>query len=140
MDSADPAAQAAQQLLVTFSRLRHRMREFTTGLTPSQTSILSRLDRGGESTASQLAQAERVRPQSITPTLNVLADRGLIVRRADPNDGRRQLISLSEAGRAGVRDVRRAENEWLTRSLRENLSEAELQNLRECLTMLARID
>jgi len=116
------------------------MRDFTTDLTPSQVSILSRLDTGGESTATALAQAERVRPQSITPTLNVLAARGLITRRADPQDGRRQVIALSPTGQASIRDMRRAEGEWLTRSLREHLSDEELHQVRECLILLARID
>jgi DNA-binding MarR family transcriptional regulator len=39
-------------------------------------------------------------------TLAALDERGLIQRRADPDDGRRQLISPSDAGREFIDDSR----------------------------------
>ena len=57
---------AAQELRVGVGRLRRRFREVTDRreLTPSQVSVLSRLWKEGPSTASGIAAAERVRPQS----------------------------------------------------------------------------
>jgi DNA-binding MarR family transcriptional regulator len=135
----DSAAQAARELVVNYSRLRRRLREFASDLTPSQTSVLSRLAKEGESSASVLAQAERVRAQSMAATLGALDERDLIERRPDPDDGRRQLITLSIAGAEYVHGYRKARDEWLARTLREHLTEAEIATLREATGLLERI-
>lgn len=91
-DVSGSAARAARDLRVVFSRLRRRLREVydTRQLTPSQTSVLSRLGKDGDASTSDLAAAERVRPQSMAATLGALDERGLITRRPDPGDGRRR--------------------------------------------------
>src|SRR4051794_21523944 len=120
-ESADSAVRAARNVRVVVGRLRRRLREVadTGELTPSQESVLSRLAKDGPASASDLAAAERVRPQSVAATLAALEVRGLLERRADPADGRRQLISLSRAGRELSDDSRRAREEWLVRALRD---------------------
>src|ERR1044072_2847945 len=119
------SVRAAHEIRVVVGRLRRRFRESydTEGLTPTQTSVLSRLSKDGPSSASGLAAAERVRPQSMALTLGVLDERGLIERRPDPDDRRRQLISVSEAGHAFLEDSRRAGEEWLARSLESRFTE-----------------
>ena len=72
-------------------------------------------------------------------TLAVLDDRGLVQRRPDPGDGRRQLVSLSEAGRAFLEDRRRAGEEWLTRSLQARYTEREQQLMIEALALLDKL-
>ncbi|HXP99393.1 MAG TPA: helix-turn-helix domain-containing protein, partial [Solirubrobacteraceae bacterium] len=54
--------------------------------------VLGRLDREGTSSTSDLAAAERVRPQSMAQTVGELEADGLLSRRADPADGRRALL------------------------------------------------
>jgi DNA-binding MarR family transcriptional regulator len=44
-------------------------------LTPTQASALARLGKGGVSTVSALAAAEKVRPQSMASTVEALAAR-----------------------------------------------------------------
>ncbi len=65
------AQQAASEVRAVFSRLRRRLRETYSddGLTPSQTAVLIRLAKEGPATTSELATAERVRPQSMATTL-----------------------------------------------------------------------
>jgi DNA-binding MarR family transcriptional regulator len=135
------AARAARDLRVMVGRLRRRLREVYDGhgLTPSQTSVLSRLDKEGAASASDLASAERIRPQSVATTLAALDDRGLIQRRPDPGDGRRQLISLSQAGRDLIDDSRHAREEWLSRALQDHYTEAERQLIIEAMTLLERL-
>lgn len=137
----ESAVRAARELRVVFGRLYRRFKELADNqeLTPSQASILSRLGKEGDASASDLAAAERVRPQAVAPTLAVLAERGLIERRPDPDDRRRQVISLSPAGRALFEDTRRAGDEWLTRALHEHYTEAERQTLITAMALLERI-
>jgi DNA-binding MarR family transcriptional regulator len=138
---SESAARAARELRVVVSRLRRRLKEvYDAGdLTPSQTSVLSRLEKDGAASASDLAAAERVRPQSMAATLAALDERGLIKRRPDPGDGRRQLVSLSAAGREFIDDSRQAREEWLTRALQERYTEAERHTVIEAMGLLDRL-
>jgi DNA-binding MarR family transcriptional regulator len=138
---SESAARAARDLRVVVGRLRRRLQELydTRELTPSQTSVLSRLGKDGAASASDLAAAERVRPQSVATTLSALDERGLIQRRPDPDDGRRQLISLSDAGRAFFDDRRRTGEEWLSRALEDHYTESERTTVLEALALLERL-
>ena len=138
---SESAARAARDLRVVVSRLRRRLRELydTRDLTPSQTSVLTRLGKDGPASASALAAAERVRPQSVAATLAALDERGLIHRRPDPGDGRRHLISLSAAGREFFEDKRRASEEWLSQALQDRLTEAERHTVIQALALLDRL-
>src|SRR5262245_9616783 len=100
-DVSPSAVRAARDLRAVFSRVHRRLRENGTedGLTPSQTAVLARLSKDGACSASVLAAAERIRPQSMAATLAVIEQQGLIRREPDPQDGRRQLVRLSEVGR-----------------------------------------
>ncbi|MFD8379502.1 MarR family winged helix-turn-helix transcriptional regulator [Streptomyces sp. NPDC059679] len=135
------AVRAAHEIRVVVGRLRRRFKETYDNeeLTPTQTAVLSRLSKDGPASTSDLAAAERVRPQSMAATLGVLDERGLIRRRPDPDDGRRQLISLSESGTAYVDDARRAGEEWLARSLESGYTEEERQTIIEALALLDRL-
>jgi DNA-binding MarR family transcriptional regulator len=138
---AASAVRAARDVRVVVGRLRRRLKEtYDTGdLTPSQTSVLSRLDKDGAATASALAAAERVRPQSVATVLSALGERGLIERRPDPDDGRRQLVSLSAAGREFLDDKRHAGEEWLARALHQRFTEAERHAVIEAMALLERL-
>jgi DNA-binding MarR family transcriptional regulator len=71
-------------------------------LTLSEASVLARLERESPTTPGELAAGERVKPQAMGVTLGGLESRGLVSRRADPDDGRRVLMSITDAGRALV--------------------------------------
>jgi DNA-binding MarR family transcriptional regulator len=108
-------------------------------LTPSQTSVLSRLDKDGEASVSDLAAAERVRHQSVAATVGVLVERGLVSRRPDPEDGRRQLVFVTDSGHAFLEDRRRAGEGWLTRALEDQCTEEERRTLLAATALLERI-
>lgn len=135
------SVRAARDLRVVLSRLRRRLVDVaeTHELTPSQLSVLSRLGKEGPASASDLAAAERIRPQSVAATLATLEERGLVVRRPDPGDGRRQLVSLSPAGTALFDDRRRHREEWLSRALQERLTESERQTVIDAAALLERL-
>jgi DNA-binding MarR family transcriptional regulator len=142
MASISPSSvAAATNLRVLFSRLRTRLREVETAadLTPSQTSVLIRLYKDGPASTSELAGAERVRSQSMAATLAGLDRLGYLARSPDPEDGRRQVITLTKAGRAQAADRRQAREEWLAKSMQDQYTEAERRVINEALTLLQRI-
>jgi DNA-binding MarR family transcriptional regulator len=135
------AVAAARDLRVMFSRLRRRLLEVATAedLTPSQTAVLIRLVKDGPASTSELAGAERVRPQSMATTLAGLDRHGLIARTPDPEDGRRQLITLTSVGRRHAENDRRVRDEWLVRAMQDRYTEPERRLINEALTLLERI-
>jgi DNA-binding MarR family transcriptional regulator len=106
------------------------------GLSAAQSSVLLRLDKDGASSTTVLAIAEGVRSQTMTATLNALDALGLIVRRPDPEDGRRQIVRLSRAGRARVNRDRAGRHAWLAEAMDEQFSRAELRTINEALALL----
>lgn len=140
---ADSALRASAEVRGVLGRLRRRLREVAAddgpGLSPSQVSVFNRLAKEGDSSASVLAAAEGVRPQSMAAILAALDTLGLIERRPDPEDGRRQLITLSAVGRERAMGDRQARAEWLARRLSEDFTERERQTLIAAATLLERL-
>ncbi|WP_333771036.1 MarR family winged helix-turn-helix transcriptional regulator [Streptomyces sp. IBSBF 2435] len=134
-------ARLAADLRAALGPLVRRLRQFRPDgeLTLSQTSALVRLDREGPATSSELAAGEGIRPQSMCTIVNVLYERGLVVRDPDPADGRRIVVSLSEAGHEGLRGARREKGRRLTRAIDEELTPEEQATLAAALPLLERI-
>ena len=140
MSSTPDPAQVAAELRVGIGMLLRELRG-TSGagdLTLSESAVLSRLDRGGPSTASGLAKAERISPQSVGATVSALEARGLVARAPDPADGRRVVLSVTGAGRALVNDRRDARTAQLVKALAELTSE-ELEIVRAAAPLLERL-
>jgi len=117
--SAASPLQTALDLRAVVARLIRQLREAGAddAITPSQASALARLGKGGMFTVSALAAAEKVRPQSMAATIESLEATGLLSRSPDPHDGRRQLIELTETGRARVEGQKEAAAAWLENAL-----------------------
>lgn len=111
--------EVADALRVSVSLLVRRLRQCQRDgeLTDPETSALARLDRCGPTTPGALAKREQISAQSMGTTLAALEARGLIDRRPDPADGRRVVLSLTEAGGAALRDRRSARAQILASAL-----------------------
>ncbi len=133
----ETAARIARELRAAVGSLRRRLLELSDN--PSQTALLSRLGKRGPATASVLAAAERVRPQSVAATLGVLEERGYVVRTPDPDDGRRQLVSLTPTGHEFFDGRRQAGHEWLARALDDRLDDDERQTLVRAIALMERL-
>jgi DNA-binding MarR family transcriptional regulator len=126
---APPAA--ATQLRESMMALTRRMRRHRPahGLTLTQLELLGEVRRTGISTPAELAARLQVRVQSLTDSINELEDRGLVSRRPDRADRRRQLVELTDAG-TELLDRDRAERDaWLQATMRDNLCELEFNLL-----------
>ena len=135
------ASTLAQDLRALFGKLKRRLREQADAgdLSPSQASVLLRLERDGPATASALARAEGMRPQSMAPVLAALEGAGLVSGAPDPDDGRQTLLSLTQACRKWVEDGRAARQDWLTRALQARLSPREQEEVARAVELLKRL-
>jgi DNA-binding MarR family transcriptional regulator len=133
--------QIAGALLVSIGLLVRGVRQGQADgeLTLPETSALARLDRGGPSTPSALAKLEQISPQSMGATLGALEARGLVARRADPGDGRRAVISTTEAGLQLLRSRRNARTEQVARALATGFSRSELEQLMAVAPLFERL-
>jgi DNA-binding MarR family transcriptional regulator len=131
----------AGELRVSVGMLMRRLKQTAPvdDLTMPETSALSRLDRGGPMTSSELARQDRVSPQSMGVTVAALEQRGLITRDRDPEDGRRIMLSLTEPGRQVVHSRRGAMTGQIARALRENFTPAERAQLRSIVPLVERL-
>jgi DNA-binding MarR family transcriptional regulator len=102
----------------------------------AQGTVLGRLDRQGAMGVSDLAAAERVRPQSMAQTVADLESAGMVTRRPD---GRRALVELTPHGQATLRADRRDREGWLARAIAEDLDAADRETLRRSVELLRRL-
>jgi DNA-binding MarR family transcriptional regulator len=140
-DNVDPPGQdlgsLASELRVVLGRMMRRLRiEHRLPLT--QASVLGRLDRSGAQSIGKLADAEHVRPQSMSQTLSELEADGLILRLPDEHDGRRARIELTEAGGAALAADRARRDGWLAAGMSE-FSEDEQETLHRAVTLLSQL-
>jgi DNA-binding MarR family transcriptional regulator len=133
--------QIAAALRVSVGLLVRRLRQVPVegDLTLSETSALARLDRGGPTTPGALAKQEQISPQSMGATLGALESRGLIGRAPDPGDGRRAVMSITDAGLALLRSRRDAKAQQLARALSAEFSADELDRLAAIAPLLERL-
>lgn len=135
------ASALAQDLRALMGKLKRRLREqaHAGDLPPSQVSVLLRLEKDGPATASSLARAEGMRPQSMAPLLAALEGAGLVSGAPDPSDRRQTLLSLTEACREWVEKGRAARQDWLTRALQARLSPQEQEEVAKAVELLKRL-
>lgn len=130
----------ASELRVVLGQLLRRLRsEHATRFSLAQGAVLGRLDREGPSGTSDLAAAERVRPQSMAQTISELETDGLVSRRPDPADGRRALIELTDRGRQTLGEDRRQREGWLIQAITDGFSEQEQRALAQSVSLLRRL-
>ncbi|MFF3262873.1 MarR family winged helix-turn-helix transcriptional regulator [Streptomyces sp. NPDC002932] len=138
----DPTAeQVGHDLAGVVGRLLRRLRSSSSEslLTPTQRSVLARLEDGGPATTAALARAEFVRPQSMRLTLGALEEQGLVERAPDPDDGRKSVMSITDDGRAMLAQVRVAKRNWLAEAIAAELDGAERRTLAEATVLLDRL-
>jgi DNA-binding MarR family transcriptional regulator len=117
-------------------RLRHE--RSSDDVTPGQYSVLAVIDRHKPMTPRELALHEKVQPPSMTRTLSLLEELGLVERQEHPTDRRQVLISLTDAGRTAVKETRRRRDRWLAQRLSE-LEPEDRQTLARAAKILSQV-
>ena len=126
---------------MVFRKLKLRVREHGGGndLTPSQSSVVLRLEKDGATTVSSLARVEGMRPQSMSAIVAPLQESGLIRGAPDPSDGRQTLMSLTPKCLKWLQQGRAARQDWIATTISQKLSLQEQVKLQEALKLLTRL-
>lgn len=103
--------------------------ERSLGVTAPQRLVVRIVGRFPGISAGEVSETLRLHPSTLTGILKRLEQRRLVVRRADPADGRRALLELTAAGR----EIDRAKNGTV-----ENAVRAALKRLPEASSRAAR--
>lgn len=135
-----PSVQLAGMLRDALTRLNRRVRQTRPvgDLTATQLSALLSLELAGAMAPRELADAERVRPPTMTKIVAKLEQRGLVQRTPHPTDGRQVILSATQAGREMLAQFERARDEWLARRIAE-LTIDEREALRRAAEILRRV-
>jgi DNA-binding MarR family transcriptional regulator len=138
---AGGASVLAAEMRTIIRKLKWRLREHggSYDLTPSQISVLLRLEKGGSATVSALARAEGMRPQSMSAVVMSLVEAGLISGAPDQNDGRKILMSLTPKCLKSLQDGRAARQDWLTANISQKFSLQEQERLQQAFQLLTRL-
>jgi DNA-binding MarR family transcriptional regulator len=113
------SSELASELRFAVMRLSRRLRQHAPeDITPSQLSALSVIVREQRLTLSQLAEAERVQPPTITRVIDSLERKGLATRVPSDQDRRVAFVEATRAGGALVETIRRRRDAYLARRLR----------------------
>ena len=136
-DEADLVA----DLRLAVMRMRRRLvneRHPDNDLSIGHMGVLAMLQRHGDLTLTELAALEKVQPPSMTRTVNLLAERELVLRVPHPTDGRVTHVRLTDAGRAVLAADRTRRDAWLSRRL-EELPDSDREALRRAAPVLLRL-
>ena len=130
---------AAARLRTVVRLLKMRAEKLKEKDAPSQSEhqVMVWLDDKGAMTPRALADAQKVRPQTVQQTLDALERRKFISRADHPTDRRQVLISLSAAGRKALYKGRAARQAWLAGELAK-LPRRELKTVTDALAILER--
>jgi DNA-binding MarR family transcriptional regulator len=141
--SSPPAAIDVARLRVAIARLSRWLRRHElAGLTPTQLSALSTVDRIGPLRLGDLAAAEGIAPSTLTRLVTVLEERGYVERCPVPNDARASTLAIAPAGHEVLELIREQSTILLADRLRTLTAEerAAVAAALPALERLAEID
>ena len=134
---------AAIRLALALKRLLARLSEeapaSSTSLSFPQLSILQFLHVNGPVTAAALAVAEHITQQAITQSIIPLKSEGFIEPEPDPDDGRKTLLRLTDAGNQAREATIAERNAWLVQAIDATIKTRERPALFRAIELLERL-
>ena len=142
-DAKDPSLgvwAVADKLHSTAIHLLRRLRrqDVATGEGPARLSALSVLVFGGKKTLGELADAEQVKPPTMSRIVAGLSRSRLVEIKTDAKDARRMHIRATAKGRRLLQKGRELRIAYLASHLRE-LEPEELSRMGDAVDILARV-
>jgi DNA-binding MarR family transcriptional regulator len=126
----------AGRLRIGVMRLARLLRPTDAGtaadLSPTRVTVLLNAVRNRPVRLAQVAEEEGLNPTLLSRTVASLADAGLVIRSADPDDRRSAWLEPTEAGLALAVRIR-AERTALVKAALDSLSEDDQANLEAAL-------
>ncbi len=109
--SARTAEAVTRKVRACFNRLKTLgdVLHHDLGVTAAMRAVMEALYEGGEHTVPQIARSKSVTRQHIQVLVNNLSELGIAVTRANPNDMRSPLVTLTKKGRAAFERMRQRE-------------------------------
>jgi DNA-binding MarR family transcriptional regulator len=128
------------ELRITILRLARRLRaeRADDNISDGQFSVMCALERSGPLGLGDLSARERVTAPSMNRTVNMLVESGYVTRSDSPDDGRKVLLDVTDAGRTVISETRRRRDAWLSRTLAE-LDDAEIASIEAAAPILRRL-
>jgi DNA-binding MarR family transcriptional regulator len=136
---ADADMELAARLRLATARLYRRLRQHSLGgLSPSQLSCLTSVEKLEPVRLGDLATREAVAPPTLTRIVAGLLEIGMVARRADPDDARAALLTTTEKGRTALQTVREERTAFLVERL-HNLSDEDREHLPALVDLIERL-
>ena len=129
----------AARLRLAVLRLSRQLRQqLVGGVTQSQVSVLSSVERLGAPTLGELAASERVQPPSMTRQVGGLVAAGLLAREVHPGDRRIVQVRLTAGGERTLQQNRSARTAFVASRLKR-IPADERARLAELVGLLERL-
>ena len=129
----------AENLRATLGRFVRGVKTQANTPTTSQSETLSLLDRAGPLSVAELADRRNVRHQSMRLVAGQLESEGLVSKMPNPADGRSQLLTITESGRAELSRARRARTAQIAGLIEERLSAEDRRTLEAAIGIIERL-
>lgn len=138
---AEPEAELPARLRAVIGRLSRRLRHTaaSSGLTPSEISVLLTIARRGPLHLAELAEIEAINPTMLSRITGRLCELELIRRFPDPEDRRAALVDATASGRRMRKRIHRERTAVLQAHLEGLLGEDEQATLEAALPLLERL-
>jgi DNA-binding MarR family transcriptional regulator len=137
VEASDAAALVLRAVFTLARRMRHDRPDWAMPL--SRLVVLATLQREGPMSATQLAERERLKPQSLSRIIAALEQEELIARRVDESDKRSFILEITPAGRRGLQRDMEARRLWFDQTMTRVLTEDERRRLVEAADLLMRV-
>ena len=129
----------AARLRLAVLRLSRQLRQqLVGGVTPSQVSVLSSVERLGAPTLGELAASEKVQPPSMTRQVDALVAAGLLAREVHPVDRRIVQVRLTAGGERTLQQNRSVRTAFVASRLKR-LPADERARLAELVGLLEKL-
>jgi DNA-binding MarR family transcriptional regulator len=110
-------APLSDHLMVLFAQMSRAIARHPGQLTRAEYAVVSVLDQSAPQRVSDLAGADGCDASTVSRRVAALAERDLVVRTPDPDDGRAHRTALTDRGRAVLHAERRRRADLVTDAL-----------------------